>query len=68
MWIKCGPDSLHTCTIYNSENAKVNEEIAGASHDYSASDDALANINYGPLTYYIHVKSTVASDKIAMCS
>ena len=24
-------DSLHTCTIYNSENAKPNEEIARAS-------------------------------------
>ena len=30
-----GPDSLHTCTIYNSENAKVNEEITGTSQSSS---------------------------------
>ena len=33
-----------------------------STSNYSASDDALANINYGPGTYYMHVKSTVASD------
>ena len=27
--------TLHTCTIYNSENAKVNEEITGASQSSS---------------------------------
>ena len=63
-----------TCTIYNSENAKVNEGIAGASQSSSraalkgVSSTAtirpvmmhLLIINCGLWTYYMHVKSTVA--------
>ena len=75
---------MRTCTIYNSENAKVNEGIAGASLSSSRAElkgvSSTATIwplmmhlliiiiNCGPWTYYMHVKSTVASGNTAMCS
>ena len=74
---------MHTCTIYNSENAKVNEGIAGASGlSFKGSLKGVCStatirpvmmhllilITAHGRSYYMHVKSTVASGNIAMYS